>query len=63
MDQTLTAQEATMQTLRTHFNHKARPQGRMDFVTYWGLVLTLMDLCRKLDCPPPTNLPRAPRPG
>jgi hypothetical protein len=30
---------------------------------YWCLFLTLMDLCRKLDCLPPMNLPRAPRPG
>jgi hypothetical protein len=60
---TLTHQEAAMQDLKDHFNRKARPAGTIDFVTYWSIFLTLLDLCRKLRCRKPDNLPPPPRPG
>ncbi len=62
MDQTLTAQEATMQTLRHHFNHKARPATPIDFVIYWALFVTLLELCREAGCALPYDLPPPPRP-
>ena len=63
LTKTLTNQEATMQNLKDHFNRAARPTRAMDFVTYWSLFLTLLELSRKLRCQMPNDLPPAPRPG
>lgn len=52
-----------MRNLKDHFNSQARGQGRMDLVIYWGLVLALLDLCRKLGRAVPNDLPPPPRPG
>ncbi len=52
-----------MQTLKDHFNRTARRSQAVDFVLYWSLFLTLLELSRKLGCRMPSDFPPPPRPG
>jgi len=52
-----------MQNLKHHFNLKARRPRAVDFVLFWSLFLTLLEVSRKLGCRMPDDLPPPPRPG